>query len=78
MKVRGFYMEPWDLWKDYQATAPQMVRRELWKARYKYIELGWSTKLIPKKLTRLAFVLQRQIASKDKMSDWEMERLRDC
>lgn len=78
MKVRGFYMEPWDLWKDYQATAPQMVRRELWKARYKYIELGWSTKLIPKKLTRLADVLQGHISDHDRMSEREMNRLRDC
>jgi len=75
MRMGGFQLEPWDVWDEYAKRSPGMVRHELWKARFRGIGLGWSRRELAVMLARLAFVLQKQVPSHQRMTKEEMSRL---
>lgn len=77
MRMGGFVLTAGDVQKEYADTAPQTVRRMLWRERYRGLEQGWPRKQLELRLVRMARVMQRQIVDKDRLGLDEVKRLLD-
>ena len=77
MRMGGFVFTAGDVQKEYADTAPQTVRRMLWRERYRGLEQGWPRKQLELRLIRMARVMQRQIVDKDRLGLDEVKRLLD-
>ena len=77
MRMGGFVFAAGDVQKEYADTAPQTVRRMLWRERYRGLEQEWPRKQLVLRLVRMARVMQRQIVDKDRLQRDDIKRLLD-
>lgn len=77
MKLGGFYLEEWDLWDAYNKLSPSMVRRELWKEMYRALDHKWPNRMFALRISKMAFVLQKQVPDDKRLTKEEMLKFLD-
>jgi len=77
MRMGGMQFEEWDLWEAYAKLSPSMVRRELWKERYRALDHNWPKRMLAIRISKMAFVLQKQVPEHKRLTKDEMSQFLD-